>query len=83
MWIVSVWARRRHAHKLRFYDRVKRRAERKGERRRRSGACVRAARHNGGKEQSKPLISRGEVKVASRKHLREAKAARTVGAVRG
>lgn len=50
--------------------------EREGERRRRSGACVRAARHNGGKEQSKPLISRGEVKVASRKHLREAKAAR-------
>lgn len=45
----------------------------------RSGACVRAARHNGGKEQSKPLISRGEVKVASRKHLREAKAAGTVG----
>lgn len=45
----------------------------------RSGACVRAARHNGGKEQSKPLISRGEVKVASRKHLREAKAGGTGG----
>lgn len=47
---------------------------------------MRAARHNGGKEQSKPLISRGEVKVASRKHLREAKAGMERwdgGAVRG
>lgn len=42
----------------------------------RSGACGRAVlRHNGGKEQSKLLISLGGMKVASRKHLREAKPA--------